>query len=113
MGRSTLPAWGTDELLAEVKAFHKDCQLRLDFNTRWDNILNISGIVLSVAIIAPGAFALSRLTTVLGGLVAAIVTAHVRFRSAPACSWPSRLLRPVIVEPAPASYRMESRNGRA
>jgi hypothetical protein len=70
---------GTDALLTEVKAFHKDCQQRLDFNTRWDNLLNISGIVLSVAIIASGAFEMSRLTTVLGGLVAAIVTAQRAF----------------------------------
>ena len=70
---------GTDALLTEVKAFHKDCQQRLDFNTRWDNMLNISGIVLSVAIIASGAFEMSRLTTVLGGLVAAIVTAQRAF----------------------------------
>jgi hypothetical protein len=70
---------GTDALLAEVKAFHKDCQQRLDFNVRWDNVLNISGILLSVAIITSGAFAMSRLTTILGGLVAAIVTAQRAF----------------------------------
>jgi hypothetical protein len=68
-----------DALLTEVKAFHQDCQQRLDFNTRWDNMMNISGIVLSVAIIASGAFELSKTTTVLGGLVAAIVTAQRAF----------------------------------
>ena len=70
---------GTDALLTEVKAFHQDCQQRLEFNTRWDNMLNISGIVLSVAIIASGAFEMSKTTTVLGGLVAAIVTAQRAF----------------------------------
>ena len=70
---------GTDALLTEVKEFHKDCQHRLAFNTRWDNVLNVSGILLSVAIIASGAFEMSKLTTVLGGLVAAIVTAQRAF----------------------------------
>jgi hypothetical protein len=70
---------GLDALLTEVKDFHKDCQHRLAFNTRWDNVLNVSGILLSVAIIASGAFELSKLTTVLGGLVAAIVTAQRAF----------------------------------
>ena len=70
---------GTDALLTEVKEFHKDCQQRLAFNTRWDNVLNLSGILLSVAIITSGAFELSKLTTVLGGLVAAIVTAQRAF----------------------------------
>lgn len=70
---------GIDALLTEVKDFHKDCQHRLSFNTRWDNVLNVSGILLSVAIIASGAFELSKLTTVLGGLVAAIVTAQRAF----------------------------------
>jgi hypothetical protein len=70
---------GADALLTEVKAFHQDCQQRLAFNTRWDNVLNLSGILLSVAIIASGAFELSKLTTVLGGLVAAIVTAQRAF----------------------------------
>jgi hypothetical protein len=70
---------GSDALLTEVKAFHQDCQYRLAFNTRWDNVLNVSGIVLSVAIIASGAFEMSRLTSILGGLVAAIVTAQRAF----------------------------------
>ena len=66
-------------LLAEVNEFYQDCQHRLAFNTRWDNVLNVAGILLSVAIIASGAFEMSRLTTLLGGLVAAIVTAQRGF----------------------------------
>jgi hypothetical protein len=72
-------ASGTDALLTEVKEFHKDCQQRLAFNTRWDNMLNVSGILLSVAIIASGAYRQSELTSILGGLVAAIVTAQRAF----------------------------------
>jgi hypothetical protein len=70
---------GTDTLLTEVNAFLKDCQQRLNFNTRWDNVLNVAGILLSVAIIASGTFEMSKTTTVLGGLVAAIVTAQRAF----------------------------------
>jgi hypothetical protein len=69
----------TEALLAEVTEFYRDCQRRLAFNTRWDNMLNVAGIVLSVAIIACGAFEMSKLTTILGGLVAAIVTAQRAF----------------------------------
>ena len=70
-------------LLAEVNEFYQDCQHRLAFNTRWDNVLNVAGILLSVAIIASGAFEMSRLTTILGGLVAAIVTAQRAFPFGP------------------------------
>jgi len=79
MGNSTSTASDTTALIAEVNAFLVDCQHRLAFNTRWDNMLNVAGIVLSVAIIASGAFELSKLTSVLGGLVAAIVTAQRAF----------------------------------
>jgi len=73
----------TNALLAEVNVFLADCQHRLAFNTRWDNLLNVAGILLSVAIIASGAFEMSRLTTILGGLVAAIVTAQRAFPFGP------------------------------
>jgi hypothetical protein len=68
-----------EALLKEVNEFYRDCQHRLGFNTRWDNVLNVAGVLLSVAIIASGAFEMSRLTTILGGLVAAIVTAQRAF----------------------------------
>ena len=80
LGSSTSTAAAdTSALLAEVNAFLADCEHRLAFNTRWDNMLNVAGIVLSVAIIASGAFELSKLTSILGGLVAAIVTAQRAF----------------------------------
>jgi hypothetical protein len=81
-GGTSSPA-DTNALLAEVNAFLADCQHRLAFNTRWDNLLNVAGILLSVAIIASGAFEMSRLTTILGGLVAAIVTAQRAFPFGP------------------------------
>ena len=84
MGNSTsIAAADANALLAEVNAFLADCRHRLAFNTRWDNLLNVAGIVLSVAIIASGAYETSRLTTILGGLVAAIVTAQRAFPFGP------------------------------
>jgi hypothetical protein len=68
-----------DALADEVSAFLRLCTSRYYFNSRWDNVLNIMGILLSVAIIASGAFGMSKLTTILGGLVAAIVTAQRAF----------------------------------
>jgi hypothetical protein len=79
MGSSASTSTEITALIAEVNAFLADCQYRLAFNTRWDNVLNIAGILLSVAIIASGAYEMSRLTTILGGLVAAIVTAQRAF----------------------------------
>ena len=64
-GSTPSTAADTNALLAEVNAFLADCEHRLAFNTRWDNMLNVAGIVLSVAIIASGAFALSKLTRAL------------------------------------------------
>jgi hypothetical protein len=83
MGNSTSTVSDTTVLIGEVNAFLADCQHRLAFNTRWDNLLNVAGILLSVAIIASGAFEMSRLTTILGGLVAAIVTAQRAFPFGP------------------------------
>ena len=42
-----------------MNVFLADCEHRLAFNTRWDNMLNVAGIVLSVAIIASGVFEMS------------------------------------------------------
>jgi hypothetical protein len=84
-GSPTPPTTAPDPnaLLAEVSAFLADCEHRLNFNTRWDNLLNVAGILLSVAIIASGVFHQSEWTTILGGLVAAIVTAQRAFPFGP------------------------------
>ena len=70
---------GFHVVLAEIATFKKDCEQRYRFNSRWDNVLNAAGILLSVAIIAAGTFKKFELTTILGGLVAAIVTAQRAF----------------------------------
>lgn len=43
-------------LITEVSAFQRDCEARYHFNSRWDNVLNVTGIALSVAIVAAGTF---------------------------------------------------------
>jgi hypothetical protein len=66
-------------LIAEVTAFQGDCDNRYRFNSRWDNVLSVTGILLSVAIVAAGTFHKAELATILGSLVAAIVTAQRAF----------------------------------
>jgi hypothetical protein len=66
-------------LLQEIEDLCKDCEHRCRFNTHWDNILNVAGILLSVVIIAAGVFKYSEASAILGGLVAAIVTAQRAF----------------------------------
>lgn len=83
-GTPDVPASGpltetVEALIVEVTTFEKDCQARYRFNSRWDNVLNITGIVLSVAIVAAGTFRIAELATILGSLVAAIVTAQRAF----------------------------------
>ncbi len=70
----------TDRPLNEEIAFFRgDCETRYNFNSRWDNMLNIAGILLSVAIIASGVYQRSDIATILGGFVAALVTAQRAF----------------------------------
>jgi hypothetical protein len=69
----------SSELIKEMEDFVVDCQRRCTFNSRWDNALNVCGILLSVLIIAAGVFKQSELSAILGGLVAAIVTAQRAF----------------------------------
>jgi|SRR6516162_4944582 hypothetical protein len=66
-------------LIAEVQAFKADSERRYRFNSRCDNGLNIFGLLLSVAIIAAGVYEMSKLATILGGLVAAVVSAQRAF----------------------------------
>jgi len=63
----------------EIAIFRGDCERRYNFNSRWDNVLNIAGLLLSVAIIAAGVYKRSDLATILGGFVAALVTAQRAF----------------------------------
>jgi len=66
-------------LIAEVEAFKTDCESRYRFNSKCDNALNVFGLLLSVAIIAAGVYKQSEIATILGGLVAAVVSAQRAF----------------------------------
>jgi hypothetical protein len=66
-------------LVQEIEAFKADCENRYRFNSRWDNMLNVAGVLLSVGIIAAGTWKQSEIATVLGGLVGSIVTAQRAF----------------------------------
>src|SRR5262245_21724937 len=66
-------------LIAEVEAFKEDCAHRYKFNSRWDNVLTVFGIMLSVAIAAAGTFNEVKTATILGALVSAVVTAQRAF----------------------------------
>jgi len=67
------------ELGEEVKAFAVECEKRYLFNSRWDNALNISGILLSVGIVASGVYQRGAVAAILGAFVAAIVSAQKAF----------------------------------
>jgi hypothetical protein len=66
-----------------VDKFHADCLNRYHFNSRWDNVLNIAGILLSVGIIAAGTYKWSEAAAIMGGLVASIVSAQRAFPFGP------------------------------
>jgi hypothetical protein len=79
VSRTALEKADSSSLLREIVEFHEDCNRRYRFNSRWDNVLNAGGLLLSVCIIAAGVRNRSDISTILGGLVAAIVTAQRAF----------------------------------
>ncbi len=66
-------------LLAEITTFHQDCRRRYAFNNRWDVVLTVVGILLSVAVVAAGFSRMPMISALLGALVGAIVTAQKAF----------------------------------
>ena len=73
------PALPDAALLAEARQFAADCTHRLAFNNRWDNFLNMLGILLSIAIVAAGLWNQAKISAILGAVVGAIVTAQRAF----------------------------------
>ena len=67
------------DLADEILQFCKDCTRRYYFNSRWDNVLNVTGILLSVAIVASGLYQKGAISAILGAFVAAIVSAQKAF----------------------------------
>jgi len=66
-------------LCDEIRQFHDDCSKRYAFNSRWDNVLNVTGILLSVGIVASGIYQRGAISAILGAFVAAIVSAQKAF----------------------------------
>jgi hypothetical protein len=67
------------DLSDEIRQFHDDCAKRYAFNSRWDNVLNVTGILLSVGIVASGIYQRGAVSAILGAFVAAIVSAQKAF----------------------------------
>ena len=67
------------ELAEEIGKFCDDCTKRYAFNSRWDNVLNVTGILLSVGIVASGVYQRGAVSAILGAFVAAIVSAQKAF----------------------------------
>jgi hypothetical protein len=67
------------DLCDEIRQFHDDCSKRYAFNSRWDNVLNVTGILLSVGIVASGIYQRGAISAILGAFVAAIVSAQKAF----------------------------------
>jgi hypothetical protein len=79
-GESTLPFLPVSrELALEIQQFRGDCVKRYIFNSRWDNVLNVVGILLSVGIVASGLYQRGAISAILGAFVAAIVSAQKAF----------------------------------
>jgi len=68
-----------DKLVTEIAAFRDLCWMRYRFNSRCDNLLNIAGIFVSVAIVVAGIFNRGVIAAVLGGVVTALVSANRAF----------------------------------
>lgn len=65
--------------IVEVEEFRKLCGERYRFNSRWDNILNGLGVIVSLGIVAAGIYKKSEYAALLGGLITAIVSAQRAF----------------------------------
>lgn len=66
-------------LLREIEAFAKDCQKRYNFNNRWDIVLSVLGILLSIAVVGAGFWGKASVSAVLGAIVGAVLTAQKAF----------------------------------
>jgi hypothetical protein len=69
----------TIELSHEIDAFVSDCSDKYHFNSRWDNVLNICAITLSLGVVSAGMFRYSAAATILGAIIAAMISAQRAF----------------------------------
>ena len=75
---STLEPINSD-LMTEIKGFEADSLARYKFNNRWDIVLSVLGIVLSITVVAAGFLKNPEVSAVLGAVVGAVVTAQKAF----------------------------------
>jgi hypothetical protein len=69
----------TSELSNEIDVFVSDCSDKYYFNSRWDNVLNICAITLSLGVVSAGVFGYSAVAAILGAIIAAMVSAQRAF----------------------------------
>ncbi len=67
------------DLIDEIKDFRADCQKRYNFNNRWDIVLSVLGILLSIAVVGAGFWGKAPVSAVLGAIVGAVLTAQKAF----------------------------------
>ncbi|HKW74280.1 MAG TPA: hypothetical protein VJN64_02035 [Terriglobales bacterium] len=79
MPAPSTPGVGANGLLQEIAAFRTDCERRYNFNNRWDIVLTVVGILLSIAVVAAGFVKRPEISAVLGAIVGAVVTAQKAF----------------------------------
>jgi hypothetical protein len=68
-----------DPILTELRDFRMQCEARYTFNNRWDVFLTVGGIAVGVGVVAAGANEASKLSTILGAIVTAILSAQRAF----------------------------------
>ena len=68
-----------DPLLTELRDFRAQCEARYAFNNRWDVFLTVGGIAVGIGVVAAGVNEASKLSTILGAIVTAILSAQRAF----------------------------------
>jgi hypothetical protein len=69
----------SEKLIDEIQEFGRDCQKRYNFNNRWDIVLSVLGLLLSIAVVGAGFLKAPEISAVLGAIVGAVLTAQKAF----------------------------------
>jgi hypothetical protein len=78
--QSAVPANdGGPEILAEITTFEGQCEARYRFNNRWDVVLTVGGISLGIGVVAAGVYEASKLASILGAIITAMISAQRAF----------------------------------
>jgi hypothetical protein len=73
------PPGDPGDILTELRDFRAQCETRYTFNNRWDVFLTVGGIAVGVAVVAAGANEANKVSTILGAVVTAILSAQRAF----------------------------------